>query len=246
MELLNKVALITGGRRFGAAIGGALAARGVDLSMSYLRSSDAAEIAAATVREAGRSALVTKVDVSNDHDVSLFVDKTVERFGRIDIVLNMASVYRRTVYDDLTNETWREAISVDLEGAYHCVRAAVPHMRASGGGHIVNFSDWTAASGRPRYRGYLPYYVAKRAVLGLTEALALELAPDRILVNTIAPGPISPPSNLSASSIEEVKRATPLGRWGGADEIASAVIGLLEMDFVTGEMICVDGGRHVK
>ena len=119
-------------------------------------------------------------------------------------------------------------------------------MRRVGGGHIICFSDWTAAGGRPRYRGYVPYYVAKRAVMGLTEALALELSSDNILVNAIAPGPIIPPTELDGPEVKEVERVTPLGRWGGACAISEMVIGLLKTGFVTGETIRVDGGRHVR
>lgn len=246
MDLAGKVALITGGRRIGATVAVRLAARGVDVSMSYSRSHDVAAAAAAGVRETGQRALVTKADVSNTDAATRLVNTTAEQLGRLDIVINMASVYRRAHFADLTDDVWNEPLAVDLGGAYRCSQAAVPHMRAMGGGHIVNFSDWAAASGRPRYRGYVPYYVAKRAVIGLTEALALELAPDHILVNAIAPGPIVPPTDLDTGSIKEVERATPLGRWGGADEIAAAIIGLLETDFVTGETIRVDGGRHVR
>ena len=98
----------------------------------------------------------------------------------------------------------------------------------------------------PRYPGYLPYYVAKAGVKALAEGLALELAPDRILVNAVAPGPIVPPSDVTADQRAAVERATPLGRWGGAVEIAKAVAFLCESDFVTGETLRVDGGRHVK
>ncbi len=246
MQLTDKVALITGGRRIGATIAVALAARGVDVSMSYRRSRDATEEAAARVRDAGRRALVTKADIGEADAGRRLVDATAEQLGRLDVVINMASVYRRIPFDDLTDDAWNEPMAVDLAGTFHCARAAVPHMRATGGGHIVNFSDWAAASGRPRYTGYVPYYVAKRAVIGLTEALALELAPDRILVNAIAPGPIVPPADLDRAAVEEIERVTPLGRWGGADAIAAAVVGLLETDFVTGETIRVDGGRHVR
>ena len=100
------------------------------------------------------------------------------------------------------------------------------------------------ASGRPRYRGFLTYYTAKKAVIGLTEALALELAPE-VLVNAIAPGPIVAPPEMSGEEAAEVEKATPLGRWGGAAEIAKAVLFLVETDFVTGECIRVDGGRHL-
>src|SRR6202163_1540709 len=98
--------------------------------------------------------------------------------------------------------------------------ASVPLMRARGGGRIVNFSDWTAKSGRPRYRGFLPYYVAKAGVMALTEALALELAADNILVNAVAPGPILAPPDTSAEDSRAVEEPTPLGRWGGEIENA--------------------------
>ena len=109
------------------------------------------------------------------------------------------------------------------------------------GGRIINFADWVAASGRPRYVGYLPYFVAKQGVIALTEALALELAKDQILVNCIAPGPIVAPPSTSAEEQTAVEQATPLGRWGGEDEIAKAALFLVETDFVTGETIRVDG-----
>ena len=110
----------------------------------------------------------------------------------------------------------------------------------------MNFSDWLAKSGRPRYPGYLTYYVAKAGVMALTEALALELAPSNILVNAIAPGPILAPPETTDEESKAVEQATPLGRWGGEIEIAKAVLALLDSDFITGETIRVDGGRHVK
>ena len=119
-------------------------------------------------------------------------------------------------------------------------------MRRVGGGRIVNVSDWTAASRRPRYRGFVPYYVAKAGVIALTEALALELAEDQILVNAIAPGPIVAPEGTSEEDVASVEKTTPLGRWGGGVEIAKAVVALVEMDFITGETIRVDGGRHLR
>ena len=119
-------------------------------------------------------------------------------------------------------------------------------MRAAGEGRIVNFTDWVAASRRPRYAGYLPYYVAKMGVIGLTEALALELAADNILVNAVAPGPIIPPEDTSPEEIDAVVRATPLGRWGGSEEVTRAVLLFIDSDFITGETVRVDGGRHVR
>jgi NAD(P)-dependent dehydrogenase (short-subunit alcohol dehydrogenase family) len=119
-------------------------------------------------------------------------------------------------------------------------------MRANGGGRIVNFGDWIAKSGRPRYTGFVPYYVAKAGAIALTEALALELAADGILVNCIAPGPILAPPGTTDEESQAVERATPVGRWGGEIEIAKAVLALLESDFITGETIRVDGGRHLR
>jgi len=162
------------------------------------------------------------------------------------VLVNMASVYHEKSVDALTVQDWDTQLQVDLRAAWLCSQAAIPHMRRQGGGRIVNFSDWVARSGRPRYPGYLPYYVAKAGVIALTEGLALELAADQILVNAIAPGPILAPPGTSAEESSAVERATPLGRWGGEIEIAKVVLALVDSDFMTGETVRVDGGRHVK
>jgi NAD(P)-dependent dehydrogenase (short-subunit alcohol dehydrogenase family) len=133
-----------------------------------------------------------------------------------------------------------------LRSAFLCAHAAVPSMRANGGGRIVLFSDWLPTSERPRYPGMLTYYVAKAGLKALAEAMALELASDQILVNAIAPGPILAPPETTDKELGAVADATPLGRWGGEAEIAKAVMFLVESNFVTGETIRVDGGRHVK
>lgn len=119
-------------------------------------------------------------------------------------------------------------------------------MRRTGGGRIVNFDDWLARSGRPAYPGFTAYDVAKAGVIALTEALALELAGDQILVNAVAPGPILAPPDMTEAERQEVAAATPLGRWGGEQEIVKSVLALVETDFITGETIRVDGGRHLR
>jgi NAD(P)-dependent dehydrogenase (short-subunit alcohol dehydrogenase family) len=246
MELHDRAVLITGGKRIGAVVAADLARRGADVALAYNRSSREAEEAAASVREAGRRAVVIRVDLSDASACRRLVDEAAAALGRLDILINMASVYTEVPFDETDETRWDAVIDVDLKAAFLCARAAAPHMRAAGGGRIINFSDWIAVSGRPRYKGYLPYYVAKRGIIGLSEALALELAGDQILVNTVAPGPILAPPGTSTEEFAAVEASTPLGRWGGEVEIAKAVAFLIESDFVTGETLRVDGGRHVR
>jgi NAD(P)-dependent dehydrogenase (short-subunit alcohol dehydrogenase family) len=246
VNLTNKAALITGGKRIGLVIAAELAARGVDVALSYARSRAEAEEAAERVRAAGRRAAIIQADLSQPDASGQVVAAAVQAFGRLDILINMASVYVARPFDELRASDWDAVLNVDLRAAFLCAHAAAPHMRAQGGGRIVNFSDWIAKSGRPRYQGYVPYYVAKSGIIALTEALALELAADHILVNAVAPGPIVAPPGTTAEEAAAVEQATPLGRWGGESEIAKAVLALMDSDFITGETIRVDGGRHLK
>jgi NAD(P)-dependent dehydrogenase (short-subunit alcohol dehydrogenase family) len=245
MEIKDKVALITGTRRIGSVVAVELARRGADVVLSYNRSRDEAEAAANEVRAMGRRALSIQADVSKAAEVQTLVRRAVEQFGRIDILVNMASIYRSKPFAETTSEDWDANMDINLKSAFLCAQVVAPVMKANGGGRIINFADWIAASGRPRYKGFLPYYVSKAGVVGLTECLALELAWDQILVNAIAPGPILAPPDLTEEEDREVRRATPLGRWGGEMEIAKAVASLIDTDFITGECIRVDGGRHV-
>jgi NAD(P)-dependent dehydrogenase (short-subunit alcohol dehydrogenase family) len=246
VNLDARVALITGGKRIGAVVAAELAARGADVALTYHSSQDEAEEAAAAVRALGRRGIALRADLTDPAACTRVVDDTVAEFGRLDVLVNMASVYKPRPFDELTERDWREPQRVDLDATWFCSRAAVRHMRQVGGGRIVNFTDWVARSGRPRYPGYAPYYVAKAGVIAITEALALELASDQILVNAVAPGPILPPEGTTAEESDKVQRATPLGRWGGELEVAKAVLALVETDFVTGETLRVDGGRHLK
>jgi NAD(P)-dependent dehydrogenase (short-subunit alcohol dehydrogenase family) len=246
VTLTNKVALITGGKRIGLVVARELAARGVDVASSYARSKTEAEQLAGEVRAANRRAAIFQADLSQPAAAAALVQSVVDTFGRLDILINMASVYVKKPFADLTAADWDANINVDLRAAFLCAHAAAPHMKAQGGGRIVNFSDWVAKSGRPRYSGYVPYYVAKTGIIALTEVLALELAADNILVNAIAPGPIVAPPGTTAAESKAIEEATPLGRWGGEMEIAKGVLALLDSDFITGETIRIDGGRHVK
>jgi NAD(P)-dependent dehydrogenase (short-subunit alcohol dehydrogenase family) len=240
------VALITGGKRIGAVVATELARAGADIALVYNRSRAEAEETSAAIRALGRRAAVIQADLRDPDSCDRTVDATVDALGRLDVLVNMASLYRVKPFDELTLEDWELQMQVDLRSAWLCARAAAPHMRRLRGGRIINFSDWVSKSGRPRYAGYLTYYVAKAGVVALTEGLALELAQDQILVNAIAPGPIVAPEGVSDEEFAAVERATPLGHWGGEGEVAKAVLALIETDFITGETIRVDGGRHLR
>lgn len=246
MNLDGRVALITGGKRIGAVVATELARAGADVALVYNHSKAEAEETARAVSAAGQRTVVVQANLRDPDGCQRVVDATVEGLGRLDVLVNMASVYRSVPFDELTVEMWNAQLDVDLRATWLCTRAAVPHMRRLRGGRVINIGDWLARSGRPRYDGYLTYYVAKAGVAALTEALALELAKDQILVNAIAPGPIIAPEDTSNETFAAVERATPLGRWGGEIEIAKMVLALVESDFVTGETIRVDGGRHLR
>jgi NAD(P)-dependent dehydrogenase (short-subunit alcohol dehydrogenase family) len=245
MELTNRVVLLTGAKRIGADVAAAVAARGADVALTYNSSRREADETAAIVRRAGRRSAVVQLDVSNPAQWDAAVGQIERELGRLDVLVAMASLYEEVPIGDLDAARWDRQLNVDLRGTVLGARAVTPMMRRAGGGRIITFTDWVAASGRPRYKGYTAYYVAKAGVKALTESLALELAKDHILVNAIAPGPILPPPGTSAEEIEAVERQTPLGRWGGPGEITKTVLALIDSDFITGETIRVDGGKHL-
>ncbi len=255
MDLKGKAALITGGARIGQAVAEALAKRGCHIAVTYRISKTNAD---ATVKKAaalGVKAVAVPVDFRQAREMENVVPSVEKALGRLDILVNMASRYKKDPLPPLIDgdsahdlvalvKPWQENLDIDLRGAYWLALRATPLMRRGGGGRIVNFSDWLSASGRPRYKESVPYYVSKSGVKGLTEALALELAPE-ILVNSIAPGPILAPDDLPENEKQEAVKNTPLRRWGGPEEIAKTVVFLCETDFITGECVRVDGGRHL-
>jgi NAD(P)-dependent dehydrogenase (short-subunit alcohol dehydrogenase family) len=245
MDPKGKVALITGAARIGASVADELARRGCHIAVSYRSSKSAAERTVKSASGHGVRAMAVAADLAVETGVVEAVSRVQKELGGIDILVHMASLYRKVPVKAITDRIWQEQLETDLASAYRMAGCAAPVMKRRGAGRMIFLSDWVAASGRPRYRDFLPYYVAKRGIIGLAEALALEWAPE-ILVNAIAPGPILKPPGLSAREDAEVKKATPLGRWGGPAEIAKAVMFLIETDFVTGECVRVDGGRHLS
>src|SRR5262245_15228012 len=244
MDPRGRTALISGGARIGQEVAAALARRGCNVALTYRTSAESARDTVERARALGVEAAAVRADLSGPKGAAAALRGTRAKLADPDILVCMASVYDRIPFDRLDERGYRPNLEVDLESAFHLARLAAPAMRKAGSGRIVLMSDWLSRSGRPRYRGYLLYYVAKTGVIGLTEALALELAP-QILVNAIAPGPILKPPGMSPRAERMVRRVTPLGRWGGAEEIARAVLFLVETEFVTGECLRVDGGRHL-
>jgi NAD(P)-dependent dehydrogenase (short-subunit alcohol dehydrogenase family) len=242
MDTKGKVALLTGGARIGQVVAHSLAARGCDLALVYRASREAAEASAKAAISAGVRAITLQADATDEDQIAAAIEQTRRTLEHIDILVNMASVYLST--PDPNQADWSHMIDANARSVFLFATSVAPIMKQSGGARIINFADWLPVSGRPRYRGFVPYYASKAAVVALTESLALELAPE-ILVNAIAPGPILAPPDLTPEENMEVIKATPLLRWGGAAEIAKAVLFLIDSDFITGECIRVDGGRHL-
>ncbi len=243
MNLNGAVAMITGGARIGITVAEELAREGCNVSLVYRSSRASAERAAEKVREQGSQTGIFKGDMTKEPDIKRVIKQTLRTFGRIDILVNMVSIYESTPWGKLDEKVFNENFNANLKSAYLTSLHAAPFLKKSEG-RIVNFSDWVCASGRPRYKGFIPYFTSKMGLLGLTQSLALELAP-QVLVNAIAPGPILPPVGISSKEKKNVEKSTPLGRWGGSLEIAKTVLFLCKTDFVTGECIRVDGGRHL-
>jgi NAD(P)-dependent dehydrogenase (short-subunit alcohol dehydrogenase family) len=246
MDLPGKVALLTGAKRIGSVVAETLARGGADVAVVYNRSAAEAENTVARVTSLGRRAIAIQANLARPEECARVTEITLSSLGRIDILVAMAGLYTGTSFEKLTLDVWNEHIDVELRSAFLCAQGAAASMRANGGGRIILFSDWLPTSERPRYPGFLTYYVAKAGLKALAEAMALELAAEQILVNAIAPGPILAPPQTTDKELGAVADATPLGRWGGEAEIAKAVMFLVESDFVTGETIRVDGGRHLK
>ena len=242
MDPKGRVALITGGARIGRVVAGALANRGCSLSLTYRDSREAAEATAEAAKAAGVKTAVLRADATDETEIVAAVRETVKSLGRLDILINMAAVYQKTPNPD--GARWSAIQDANAKSAFMYSIHSAPFMRQSGAGQIVNFSDWLPVTGRPHYKDYIPYFVSKASVAALSEALALQLAPE-ILVNAIATGPIQAPPDLTAEENAQVLEATPLARWGGAAEIAKTILFLVDSDFITGECIRVDGGRHL-
>lgn len=243
MTLQEKVALVTGSaKRIGRAVANALADRGVHQAVHYRTSKTEAEDAVELFRVLGVEAESFQADLSQVKEVEALASEVLKRFGRLDILVNNASVFFPSPLGEVTDLQWDVLINTNLKGPFFLAQKVGLAMKAAVGGTIINIGDWAAE--RP-YTGYLPYCISKAGVVAMTKGLAKALAPE-VRVNCINPGPVMLPEDLSEAEKEEVMRKTPLQRTGSPTDIANAVVFLCEgTDFMTGAVITVDGGRSV-
>jgi pteridine reductase len=246
-NLRGKVVLITGGRRVGTALARMLAHRGAKLAMTYHSSREAIEQTIAQIQASGVQGMAVGADLSDAEQAGRAVAAVVERFGRLDVLVNMASIYRRTPFDKLASSDFDQMIAANLAAPYHTAVAAARQMLTQAGddgikGKIVNIGDW--ATERP-YKDYLPYLVAKGGLTTMTLALAKELAP-HIPVAMIQPALIDPPPDFSQEDTDAVIAQTPLRRVGTPADVNRLILYFLEeTNFVTGVCYRVDGGRFL-
>ena len=247
MKLNGKVALITGGRRVGRVLALMLAERGVSVALTYRSSRDIIEETVREIEALGGSSIAVAADLSRAGDAEHAVAETIAMFGRLDILVCMASVFRRTPFRELRPADFDAMIGSNLAPAYHTAIAAAARMNEASPeeglrGKIVFVGDW--ATDRP-YKDYLPYLVAKGALKTLTLALAKELAP-QIAVNLVQPAMIDPPPDMTADQVNAVLDQTPLRRVGTPEDLTRLILYLLEgTDFATGSCYRVDGGRFL-
>jgi NAD(P)-dependent dehydrogenase (short-subunit alcohol dehydrogenase family) len=242
VDLHGKVALVTGGAvRVGKAIGLALARAGAGVAFSYHSSIDEAEQTRREIEALGRQAYSQQADVGKVADCTALVEGTVSALGRLDVLVNSASLWKRTRFAELNEADWELVTNVLLKGVAFTSHAAAPHLAAHSDGAIVNLTDLSAFVPFPNF---IAHSAGKAGVLNLTKSLALELAP-HVRVNAIAPGPVLPPPNYSEKQIQAAANRTLLGRWGSAEDVAEAVVFLAKADYITGTVIEVDGGEHL-
>jgi len=241
MNMQGKVALVTGaGKRVGQAIALALAERGAALAIHYRNSRTGAEEAAARIIEQRGRAQIFAADLERVDEIERMVANVIEVLGRVDVVVNSASVFYRKPLAELTERDWDINLDTNLKAPFFLSKFAGAAMRRQGAGKIINIGDWAGI--RP-YNNYLPYTVSKAGLIGLTRALAKALAPE-VQVNCVALGPVMPPDNYGPEEVERLRLATLTKTMGSPGDVARAVLFLCEgTDFATGSTLMLDGGR---
>lgn len=242
MELRGRTALVTGAAvRVGRAIALALVDRGMRVAVHYAGSRDGAEEVVATIRGKGGDARPFQADLTRADAPERLVADVVAAFGTLDVLVNSAAVMERTPVGEVTTAAWDAMFALNLRAPFFLSQAAAPHL-ARARGAIVNMADLAALETWP---AYVPHGITKAGIVQMTRALARVLAPD-VRVNAIAPGTVLLPDGWTQADEDRLRATTPLARTGSPDDVVLALNYLLDADYVTGDVVIVDGGRHVR
>lgn len=241
-RLGDRVAIITGASRgIGRSTALALAAEGANVVVNYASSSTAAEEVVKTITDAGGNAIALQADVSKLDQVDTLINKTLEKFGRVDVLVNNAGITRDTLLLRMKPEDWQAVIDLNLTGVFLCTRAVSKVMLKQKSGRIINITSVAGQMGNP---GQANYSAAKAGVIGFTKSVAKELASRGITVNAVAPGFIATDMTSDLKS-DEILKYIPLARYGEPEEVAG-MIRFLAADpaaaYITGQVLNVDGG----
>jgi pteridine reductase len=242
MELRGRVALVTGaGIRVGRAIALALGEQGANVAVHYNGSRDEAEETRTSLLEMGVRSELFQADLTDPAAPQRLVGDVQASLGPLDILINSAAGMERTPFAEATVEEWDRIMALNLRAPFFLAQAAAAAMGERGGA-IVNVADLAAFENWP---AYVPHGISKAGLVQMTRSLARVLAP-RIRVNAVAPGTVLLPEKTSADESERLRATTPMGVLGSPADVTAAIIYLLGAEFVTGETIIVDGGRHVR
>lgn len=242
MKLKDKVALVTGSaKRLGRAIALALGEHGCHVAVHYRKSEKEAMETVTALQAMGVKASPFRADLTEEEQVKAMMDSIAQTYGRLDILVNNASVFARTPFEELDATTWRKFMDANLTSVFLCSRYASELLKEGEGGVIVNISD--TAAFKP-WTGFLPYCVSKAGVVALTIGLARILAP-KVRVNCVALGTILPPESCGDEWKQEMSEKTLLKRLGTPKEVVEAVLFCVTCDYLTGAIIPLDGGRYI-
>lgn len=240
MEIKDSVILITGAaQRVGRAVANDLAARGAHIAFTYFAADEPWQATMTELQGHGVRAWAMQTDVTQAAQVRALIAKTIQEFGRIDVLINNASIWLKDPFLKISEQAWDAALAVNTKGPFLVSQTVAPHMLAQGNGLIINMTDLSAFQ---TWEGYAHHAASKAALVALTKVMALELAP-AVRVNAIAPGTVLLPEDA-----DENKRAWAIGksalkRIGSPEDVARTVRYLIEEDFATGGVYFVDGGR---